>query len=143
MRNQTKIVINSDGVKALFQHDPEGTVELAQYAASQVAHELANKITKEKIEAKISTMMNSLATDGSNYFNPRLSEQTHKLLDKAVQEKVASKINMTVDSVQYKEMSAMLTQMFAAQEKQFLDGLSVKIDDLIRQRFAAAFAMER
>lgn len=133
-----KLLLNAAGVNAIIQHDPEGTVELAKAAASQVADQLIGKVIEQRVNARLANVLDGLVSDPSSY-KKVLSAAANNLIQEAVKAKVATLVDMKVGSVQHDEMRSTIRAMVKDAEKEMLAGLEGKIDALIRTRFAAAF----
>lgn len=136
-----KIVLNAAGVKALVEHDPEGTVELAKGAASQVAHQLAGLITEQKVAARVANVIDGMVNTGSSY-RTIISHTATTMIQQAIKDRLDIEIDMREGSARHRAITDLIRAYMTKSEDQFLASLEAKIDALIMKRFAAIFSQK-
>jgi hypothetical protein len=135
-----RMILNAEGVRRLIEHDPEGTVEMARTAAQQVANEIVNRVKKTVVEKHVEERINQLLH--GEVRNTLLTSKARETISNEVAKRVKAVTEGAVEREIFGEIRSLVKPIMEQHENIMLAGLSDKIDALIRERFAAAFAIK-
>lgn len=135
-----KIILDAKALGELVKLDPEGSVELARTAASQVATEIANRVAKQAIEQRVNAHLNGLIVTG--HYRAQLNDTGRKLV---VEEIRAQQAKLVTDDEKLNrriEVRTMIREELDREIERAVLLLGEKIDSLIMARFSAIFSKQ-
>ena len=134
-----KIIVNAQGVRELLKLDEAPIIELAKNAVAQVAKTMENDLVRRHLEQCIISRFDGLMKEPG--WSGKLSERTQKMFREFLGSEAKQLCDKVLSGTIRQELDKHINEVVVVLTRQQEAKLSDRIDVLIRERFAAAFAL--
>lgn len=132
-----KMILTAPAVARLLELDPGGTVEIAKTAASLVANEIANRMTREILTRRIDAFVDAELSNPQEWGKTKFAAKYRKAIEGALKDYV----NEFFLAVSNGEIKKMILVLVADAIKAMRPEMEAQADQILRERFVAMFTL--
>jgi hypothetical protein len=134
-----KMVLDAPAVARLLELDPDGTVELAKNAASQVAQEIAYRLCREAITRRTAQIVDA-DLGQNNFWHTMIAPKYQQVIAANIAAAAHSFAQSVADGGIKGAIDKVVDAAFAARQEDFERRMRDRADAILRERFGAMFA---
>lgn len=136
-----KLLLSAPAIAKLIEIDPDGTVELAKGAASQVAEEISRRVTRAAILNRITTFLDADMLEG-RWVEKQINARYARLIGATMTAMAAPFVDALTTGKIGSQIREQVEREIAAALPSIDKALTERADAILRQRFAAMFGVE-